>query len=151
MIEHTYSLKNVRVEARFSQPGQYIIYATLFINKTTKFFGLFSTSKVRANLYSISGSGELVCNPNRVLTRFQLNDFFKCCVASEAPLRILNSLNEPVEHVFEDLIETLFSDTSNQLVQMSLEKLYKYRSSTDSVKLISLESFDVERKMQCLT
>lgn len=148
MIEHTYSLKNVRVETRFSQPGQYIVHVTLFIEKTTKLFGLFSTSKVRANLYSISGTGEIVCNPCKVLTRFQLNDFFKCCVASESPLRILNTLNEPIEYVFEDLIESLLKDSSIRLVQKSLEKLYKYQTSTDGVKLISLDLFNVERQLQ---
>ena len=137
MFKETYELSHIKVEP-VADNSNFTIRTTLFIKRTLSLFGIKLTSTVRCRLCSIDSSGNLVCSPNFLLTEEDLRVKFRCSILSTSPLRITNSLNEPVEWVFEDIIKTMFADSCS-LVNRTLAQLFAYEPG-EVVRLVSVSS-----------
>lgn len=137
MFKETYELSHVKVEP-VADNSNVTIRATLFIKRTLSLFGIKLTSSVRCRLCSIDSFGNLVCSPNSLLTEEDLRVKFGCSILSTSPLRISNSLNEPIEWVFEDIIKTMFSNSCS-LVNRTLSQLFAYEPGK-VVRLVSVSS-----------
>lgn len=137
MFKETYELSHVKVEL-VADNSNVTIRATLFIKRTLSLFGIKLTSSVRCRLCSIDSFGNLVCSPNSLLTEEDLRVKFGCSILSTSPLRISNSLNEPIEWVFEDIIKTMFSNSCS-LVNRTLSQLFAYETGK-VVRLVSVSS-----------
>lgn len=137
MFKETYELSHVKVEP-VADNSNVTIWATLFIKRTLSMFGIKLTSSVRCRLCSIDSFGNLVCSPNSLLTEEDLRVKFGCSILSTSPLRISNSLNEPIEWVFEDIIKTMFSNSCS-LVNRTLSQLFAYEPGK-VVRLVSVSS-----------